>query len=378
MDKLIYFDNSATTNLDGRVFDEMRHFLEQNHSNPSSLYEIAQKSRVAIEKSRENIANYINANKNEVFFTSSGTEANNWAVFGSTIRKKIFKGHIITTAFEHSSVLECIKFLEDFGFEVTYLKPDIDGFIESKSLFEALRKDTIFVSIMYVNNEVGTVQDIEKLCKIVKEYNSDIIFHTDAVQGISDFKVDVKEFNIDLMTISAHKIHGPKGIGALYIKSGIDIENLILGGSQERARRAGTENVANIVGFSKAVDILKDELKENREFRKSLRDYLVKRLDENFENFKINGSLDKRHSGNLNISFENIEKEMLIMNMDFNGICISSGSACSSGSVENSHVLSAMGVEEKWQEGAIRISLGENNTFEEIDFFIEKLKEIFS
>lgn len=378
MDKLIYFDNSATTNLDGRVFDEMRHFLEQNHSNPSSLYEIAQKSRVAIEKSRENIANYINANKNEVFFTSSGTEANNWAIFGSTIRKKIFKGHIITTAFEHSSVLECIKFLEDFGFEVTYLKPNIDGFIESKSLVEALRKDTIFVSIMYVNNEVGTVQDIEKFCKIVKEYNSDIIFHTDAVQGISDFKVDVKEFNIDLMTISAHKIHGPKGIGALYIKSGIDIENLILGGSQERARRAGTENVANIVGFSKAVDILKDELKKNREFRKSLRDYLVKKLGENFENFKINGSLDKRHSGNLNISFENIEKEMLIMNMDFNGICISSGSACSSGSVENSHVLSAMGVEEKWQEGAVRISLGENNTFEEIDFFIEKLKEIFS
>lgn len=378
MDKLIYFDNSATTNLDGRVFDEMRHFLEQNHSNPSSLYEIAQKSRVAIEKSRENIANYINANKNEVFFTSSGTEANNWAIFGSTIRKKIFKGHIITTAFEHSSVLECIKFLEDFGFEVTYLKPNIDGFIESKSLVEALRKDTIFVSIMYVNNEVGTVQDIEKFCKIVKEYNSDIIFHTDAVQRISDFKVDVKEFNIDLMTISAHKIHGPKGIGALYIKSGIDIENLILGGSQERARRAGTENVANIVGFSKAVDILKDELKKNREFRKSLRDYLVKKLGENFENFKINGSLDKRHSGNLNISFENIEKEMLIMNMDFNGICISSGSACSSGSVENSHVLSAMGVEEKWQEGAVRISLGENNTFEEIDFFIEKLKEIFS
>lgn len=377
MDNLIYFDNSATTSLNDEVFNEMKEFLVNNYANPSSIYEIAQKSRVAIEKSRERVSNVINANKNEVFFTSGGTEANNWAVFGSTIRKKIMKGHIITTEFEHSSILECFKFLESFGFDVTYLKPNSDGFIDIDTLQKSLREDTIFVSIMYVNNEVGTYQDILNLCKVVKNFNSDIIFHTDAVQALSEIKIDVKKLDVDLLTISAHKIHGPKGIGLLYIKSGVDIENLILGGSQERSRRAGTENVANIVGFAKAVEILSENLKKNVNKRIELREYLVKTLKDKGLNFTINGALSRRHSGNLNISLDGIDKEMIIMNMDFNGICVSSGSACSSGSVENSHVLNAMGIDEELQSSAIRISLGESNTFEEIEIFVNKLKEIF-
>lgn len=377
MNNIIYFDNSATTDLNSDVFDSMKEFLVENYSNPSSIYEIAQKSRVAIEKSREKLADFVNANKNEVFFTSGGTESNNWAIFGSTIRKNILRGHLITTEFEHSSVLECFKFLENFGFDVTYLKPNSDGFIEKESLLNALRKDTILVSIMYVNNEVGTYQDIEGFSKIVKGFNSDIIFHTDAVQASSDIKIDVKKLNVDLLTISAHKIHGPKGVGLLYIKSGVDVENLILGGSQERSRRAGTENVANIVGFAKAVEILSENLDYNIEKRLKLREYLLKRLRENGINFVLNGSLEDRHSGNLNISLNGIDKEMIIMNMDFNGICVSSGSACSSGSVENSHVLEAMDIDDSLQSSAFRISLGEQNSFEEIDVFVEKLREIF-
>lgn len=380
MNKFIYFDNSATTKLGDGVFEAMSEFLVDNYSNPSALYEIAQRSKAVIEKSREKASCFINANKNEVFFTASGTEANNWAVFGSTIRKKIKSGHIITTEFEHSAVLECVKFLEDFGFDVTYLRPNKDGFIEEEVLKKSLREDTIFVSIMYVNNEIGTIQNIKKLCGIVKNYNENIIFHTDAVQALSEIRIDVKELNVDALSLSAHKIQGPKGIGLLYIKSGVMIENLILGGSQERSRRAGTENVANIVGFSKALDNLDLTLEKNVEYRKFLKEYLVNKLRENFVEFKdfqINGSLENRHSGNLNVSFLNIDKEMIIMNMDLNGICLSSGSACSSGSVENSRVLSAIGIDDDISSGAVRISLSQNNTTEEVDFFIEKLKEIF-
>lgn len=231
---------------------------------------------------------------------------------------------------------------------------------------------------MLVNNEVGTIQDIEKICKAVKEKNEKIIFHTDAVQALSELNIDVKKLKVDLMSFSAHKIHGPKGVGALYIKQGTDIENFILGGSQERKRRAGTENVAGIVGFSKAIDILRSKILENVQKRKELKEYLLLKLTENFKNFKINASLENRHSGNLNISFPGVDKEMIIMSMDFNGICISSGSACSSGSLENSHVLSSMKIDLDLQDSAIRISLGEENTKNDIDKFINALKDIVS
>lgn len=378
MDKIIYFDNSATTKLNDEVFEAMKEFLIYNYSNPSSIYEISQKSRVAIEKSRENIANYINANKNEVFFTSSGTESDNWALIGSTIRKGFKSGHIITTGFEHSAVLETCKFLEKFDFDVSYVKPNKDGFISALDIVKEIRSDTIIVSVMYVNNEVGTIQDIKNICRSVKEKNSEIIFHTDAVQALSEIDIDVKDLNVDLLSLSAHKVHGPKGVGALYIKSGVNIENFMLGGSQERQRRAGTENVAGIVGFSKAIDVLKRNILVNIEKRNNLKKYLIDSLKKNFDNFKINGSLENRHSGNLSISFFDIDKEMLIMNMDFKGICISSGSACSSGSLENSHVLDSMGVDESLQESAIRISIGEENTTEDVDKFIDILREIFN
>lgn len=378
MNDIIYFDNSATTRLSDEVFESMKEFLINNFSNPSSIYEISQKSKVAIEKSRENLANYINANKNEVFFTSSGTESDNWAIIGSTIRKKLQSAHIITTAFEHSAVLETCKFLENFGFDVTYIYPNREGFISYKDVVDAIRDDTVFVSVMLVNNEVGTIQDIEKICKAVKEKNEKIIFHTDAVQALSELNIDVKKLKVDLMSFSAHKIHGPKGVGALYIKQGTDIENFILGGSQERKRRAGTENVAGIVGFSKAIDILRSKILENVQKRKELKEYLLLKLTENFKNFKINASLENRHSGNLNISFPGVDKEMIIMSMDFNGICISSGSACSSGSLENSHVLSSMKIDLDLQDSAIRISLGEENTKNDIDKFINALKDIVS
>ncbi|MCZ7408409.1 cysteine desulfurase [Parvimonas micra] len=376
MDNIIYFDNFATTSLNEEVFDSMKNFLIYNYSNPSSLYEFSQKSRVAIEKSRENISNYINADKNELFFTSGGTEADNWAFIGMTLFKGRKNGHIILTAFEHSAILETAKFLKNRGFDVTYIFPDRDGFIDAKDVTDAIREDTFLVSVMYVNNEVGTIQDIKKICSFVKKKNPNIVFHTDAVQALSEIKIDVKDLNVDLLSVSGHKVHAPKGIGALYIKSGTEIENFIFGGSQERSRRAGTENVAGIVGFSKAIDILRDSREKNVSKRFALREYFLKILNENFSRFNINGSLENRYSGNINISFPGVDKEMLIMSMDFRGICISGGSACSSGAVEKSHVLDAMGIEEELKNSAVRISFGENNTFEEIDEFILALKEI--
>jgi hypothetical protein len=376
MDNIIYFDNFATTSLNEEVFDSMKNFLIYNYSNPSSLYEFSQKSRVAIEKSRENISNYINADKNELFFTSGGTEADNWAFIGMTLFKERKNGHIILTAFEHSAILETAKFLKNRGFDVTYIFPDRDGFIDAKDVTDAIREDTFLVSVMYVNNEVGTIQDIKKICSFVKKKNPNIVFHTDAVQALSEIKIDVKDLNVDLLSVSGHKVHAPKGIGALYIKSGTEIENFIFGGSQERSRRAGTENVAGIVGFSKAIDILRDSREKNVSKRFALREYFLKILNENFSRFNINGSLENRYSGNINISFPEVDKEMLIMSMDFRGICISGGSACSSGAVEKSHVLDAMGIEEELKNSAVRISFGENNTFEEIDEFILALKEI--
>ena len=376
MDIIIYFDNFATTSLNEEVFDSMKNFLIYNYSNPSSLYEFSQKSRVAIEKSRENISNYINADKNELFFTSGGTEADNWAFIGMTLFKGRKNGHIILTAFEHSAILETAKFLKNRGFDVTYIFPDRDGFIDAKDVTDAIREDTFLVSVMYVNNEVGTIQDIKKICSFVKKKNPNIVFHTDAVQALSEIKIDVKDLNVDLLSVSGHKVHAPKGIGALYIKSGTEIENFIFGGSQERSRRAGTENVAGIVGFSKAIDILRDSREKNVSKRFALREYFLKILNENFSRFNINGSLENRYSGNINISFPEVDKEMLIMSMDFRGICISGGSACSSGAVEKSHVLDAMGIEEELKNSAVRISFGENNTFEEIDEFILALKEI--
>lgn len=376
MDNIIYFDNFATTSLNEEVFASMKNFLIYNYSNPSSLYEFSQKSRVAIEKSRENISNYINADKNELFFTSGGTEADNWAFIGMTLFKGRKNGHIILTAFEHSAILETAKFLKNRGFDVTYIFPDRDGFIDAKDVTDAIREDTFLVSVMYVNNEVGTIQDIKKICSFVKKKNPNIVFHTDAVQALSEIKIDVKDLNVDLLSVSGHKVHAPKGIGALYIKSGTEIENFIFGGSQERSRRAGTENVAGIVGFSKAIDILRDSREKNVSKRFALREYFLKILNENFSRFNINGSLENRYSGNINISFPGVDKEMLIMSMDFRGICISGGSACSSGAVEKSHVLDAMGIEEELKNSAVRISFGENNTFEEIDEFILALKEI--
>ena len=376
MDNIIYFDNFATTSLNEEVFDSMKNFLIYNYSNPSSLYEFSQKSRVAIEKSRENISNYINADKNELFFTSGGTEADNWAFIGMTLFKGRKNGHIILTAFEHSAILETAKFLKNRGFDVTYIFPDKDGFIDAKDVTDAIREDTFLVSVMYVNNEVGTIQDIKKICSFVKKKNPNIVFHTDAVQALTEKKIDVKDLNVDLLSVSGHKVHAPKGIGALYIKSGTEIENFIFGGSQERSRRAGTENVAGIVGFSKAIDILRDSREKNVSKRFALREYFLKILNENFSRFNINGSLENRYSGNINISFPEVDKEMLIMSMDFRGICISGGSACSSGAVEKSHVLDAMGIEEELKNSAVRISFGENNTFEEIDEFILALKEI--
>ena len=376
MSNIIYFDNFATTSLNEEIFNEMKKFLIFNYSNPSSLYEFSQKSRVAIEKSRENISNYINAEKNELFFTSGGTEADNWALMGLTLFKGRKNGHIILTAFEHSAIIETAKFLENRGFDVTFINPNKEGFIDKKDIVDAIREDTILVSVMYVNNEVGTIQDIKKICSFVKKKNPNIVFHTDAVQALSEIKIDVKDLNVDLLSVSGHKVHAPKGIGALYIKSGTEIENFIFGGSQERSRRAGTENVAGIVGFSKAIDILRDSREKNVSKRFALREYFLKILNENFSRFNINGSLENRYSGNINISFPRVDKEMLIMSMDFRGICISGGSACSSGAVEKSHVLDAMGIEEELKNSAVRISFGENNTFEEIDEFILALKEI--
>lgn len=374
MDKIIYLDNAATTRTRQEVVDSMLPFFTQEYGNPSSIYELATNTKVEIDKARETIAKSINADKSEIYFTSGGTEADNWAILASADAYKDKGNHIITSKIEHHAVLHTCNYLEKKGWDITYLNVDEDGIIDINQLKRAIKPTTILITIMYANNEIGTIQPIKEIGKIAKE--NKILFHTDAVQAYTNLDIDVKEEDISMLSASGHKLKGPKGIGFLYIKKGIKIRSLIHGGAQERRRRAGTENVPAIIGFAKAVEINMANKEERIAKEVKLRNLLIEKISKNVPYARLNGHKENRLPNNVNFSFRFIEGESLLIMLDMNKICASSGSACTSGSLDPSHVLLAIGLPHEIAHGSLRMTLSEDNTEEEIDYTVDKIKEI--
>jgi cysteine desulfurase len=370
----IYLDHAATTPVKPEVLDAMMPYFTQSFGNPSSIYQVAQINKKAIDDARETIAKHLGANTNEIFFTSGGTEADNWAIKGIVEANKNKGNHIITTKIEHHAVLHTCEYLEKQGFEVTYLDVNEEGVIDLEALKAAIKDTTILISIMYANNEVGTIMPIKEIGAIAKEHG--IAFHTDAVQAIGQVRIDVKEQNIDALSLSGHKIYGPKGIGVLYIRRGLRITNLIHGGAQERGRRAGTENVPAIVGIAKAMELAYTDFEAKNERIKGLRDKLMNGILESIPYSKLNGSSANRLVNNVNIGFEFVEGESLLLLLDMNGVAASSGSACTSGSLDPSHVLLALGLPHEKAHGSLRLTLGEGTTEQEVDYVLEKLPAI--
>lgn len=368
---IYYFDNAATTKIKPEVLNAMIPYLSKEYGNPSSLYSIGRNAKRAIEDAREKVAKLINANKNEIYFTSCGSESDNTAIKGIAYRYKGKGNHIITSKIEHHAILESCKDLEKKGFKITYLNVNENGIVDLNELEESINDKTILISIMFANNEIGTIQPIEKIAKIAKSHN--IIFHTDAVQAAGNIPIDVKDMGIDMLSISGHKINAPKGVGALYVKQGIEFDKFMNGGHQERNKRAGTENLAEIVGFGKACEIAKNNIENHNKYLKELRDYFISELLKTEKNIKINGSMKNRLPGNMNISIKGVDATKLLLELDKKGICISTGSACNSGETTPSHVLTAIGLKSYDAKSAIRVTFGENNTKEEIDFLIENI-----
>lgn len=374
MDRLIYLDHAATTATRPEVVEAMLPYFTESFGNPSSVYGFSNKSKDAIATARDTIAKSLNADSKDIYFTAGGSESDNWAL-KETARVYKDKGrHIITSAIEHHAILHTCEFLEKEGFEVTYVGVDENGIIKMDELKAAIRPDTILISVMFANNEIGTIQPIKEIGALAKE--NGILFHTDAVQAYGQLPIDVNELNIDMLSASGHKLNGPKGIGFLYIRKGIKIRNLIHGGGQERARRAGTENVPGIVGLGKAVEIAVDTMNERTAKEIELRDYLVERVLAEIPYTRLNGDRFNRLPNNANFSFQFIEGESLLIMLDMAGICGSSGSACTSGSLDPSHVLLGIGLPHEIAHGSLRLTLGDENTKEEIDYVIENLKEI--
>ena len=372
--KNIYFDNAATTKLDDEVLQEMMPYLKENYGNASSIYKLGRESRKAVEDSREKIAKVLNCKPNEIYFTAGGSESDNTAIKGIARANRNKGNHIITSKIEHPAVLETCKGLEKEGFEISYISVDENGIINLEELKNAIKPTTILITIMFANNEIGTIQPIEEIGKIAKENN--IYFHTDSVQAVGSVKIDVQKLNIDSLSLSGHKFYGPKGIGALYVRTGVKFEKFIAGGHQERNKRAGTENVPGIVGIGKAIELAYDNLDEHNNKIKELRDYYVEQVKEKIPYIKINGHMENRLPGNSNISFRFIEGEGLLLNLDLKGICASSGSACTSGSLDPSHVLLAIGLSHETAHGSLRITIGKYNTKEEVGYLVENLVEI--
>lgn len=368
---MLYFDNSATTKTDNRVIDTMMPYITNNFGNASSIYSIGRQSRSAIENARSQVSKFLNCNASEIYFTSGGTESDNLAIMGIANAYKKNGNHIITSTIEHPAVLNTLERLKRQGFDITYVDVDKNGIIDVDKLENSITDRTILITTMFANNEIGTIQPIEKIGKIAKAHK--IVFHTDAVQAIGHIDIDVNKLNIDSLSLSGHKIYGPKGIGALYIRKGVKCDPLILGGHQERDHRAGTENVAGIVGLGKAIELLNDL---DNELISQLRDHTLYRITNEISGVTVNGSMEHRLPNNINVSIDGISGDALLFNLDLKGICASSGSACSSGSLEPSHVLTAIGVPEKLAKSSLRITLGKYNTLEECDFLVDVLKEI--
>ena len=369
--KIIYFDNAATTQVDGEVARAMSQFFSEKYGNPSSLHSLGRESREAIENSRKKIAEFLNCGPEEIIFTSGGTESNNLAIKGIALASN--KKHIITSKIEHPAVLETCRELERRGDKVDYISVDKEGIVSLEELKKKINSETMLVSVMHVNNEIGTIQPIEEIGKICKEKK--VLFHTDAVQGFGKIKIDVKKMNIDLLSASGHKINAPKGIGFLYVRKGIKIKPVLNGGGQEKGLRSGTENVPGIVAFGKACEIAGKRIKNKEEAKiEKLRDRLISEILK-IPGTRLNGSREKRIFNNVNVSFENIEGEALLLLLDKEGICASTGSACSSHSLEPSHVLKAIGLSDLQAHGSLRLTLGFNNNEKEIDYTLEKIKE---
>lgn len=370
----IYLDNAATTKVAPKVFEAMKPYLMEEYANPSSTYRFAGQTHGKVDDARKTIADFIGAKESEIYFTSGGSEADNWAIKGVADALSTRGKHIITTKIEHHAVLHTCEYLEKHGYEVTYLEVDEYGLVDPAKFEAAIRPDTILASVMFANNEIGTIEPIAELGKIA--HNHGVIFHTDAVQAFGHIRINVDEMNIDLLSASAHKLNGPKGVGLLYLKTGIKVTTLIHGGSQERGRRAGTTNSAGIIGFGKAVELADERLEANNEYETKLRNKLIERVTTEIPYVKFNGHPEQRLSNNTNFCFRFIEGESLLILLDQNNICASSGSACTSGALDPSHVLLAIGLPHEIAHGSIRFTLSAETTEEEIDYTVEALKKI--
>lgn len=370
----IYLDNAATTRTAEEVVESMIPYFTENYGNPSSIYELGQRSKEAITTAREQIAGVIGAKTEEIYFTAGGSEADNWALKAACEAYEGKGRHIITTKIEHHAILHTCEYLEKKGVEVTYLNVDENGLVDLDELQKAIRPDTILISIMFANNEIGTIEPIKEIGMIAKEHG--ILFHTDAVQAFGQLPIDVDDMHIDMLSSSAHKINGPKGIGFLYIRKGVKIRSFVHGGAQERKRRAGTENVPAIVGYGVAAKRAAETMEERTAKERQLRDYFIERVEKEIPYVKLNGHPTKRLPNNINFSFRFVEGESLLIMLDMKGIAGSSGSACTSGSLDPSHVLLAIGLPHEIAHGSLRLSLGEDTTKEDLDYTLEQIKEI--
>ena len=371
---MIYLDNAATTRTAPEVVEAMIPYFTEMYGNPSAIYSLGSAGKKAINEARRTIAGAVGAKPEEIYFTAGGTEADNWAVKAAAESRGAEGKHIITTKIEHHAVLHTCAYLEKKGYEVTYLDVDGDGLVDVRALKAAIRPDTILISVMFANNEIGTIEPIREIGSLAREHG--ILFHTDAVQAFGQVPIDVEEMNIDMLSASAHKLNGPKGTGMLYIRSDVKIRSFVHGGAQERNRRAGTENVPGIVGFAAAVRRAQRIMEEKARKERELRDYLIGRIEREIPYCRLNGHRDKRLPGNVNISFQFIEGESLLIMLDMRGVCASSGSACTSGSLDPSHVLLAIGLKHEEAHGSLRMTLSEENTKEELDQVVGHLKEI--
>ena len=374
MSELIYLDNAATTAVRPEVVEAMLPYFTENFGNPSSVYDFAAKNKKAVNDSRQIIADTLHADMRDIYFTAGGTEADNWALI-ATVEAYQEKGkHIITSKIEHHAILHTCDYLEKRGFEITYVDVDEKGIVRLDRLQDAIRPDTILISVMFANNEIGTIQPIQEIGRIAKEHG--ILFHTDAVQAFGQIPIDVEQYNIDMLSASGHKLRGPKGIGFLYIRKGLKLRSFIHGGAQERKRRAGTENVPGIVGFGKAVSLAAASMEERRKQETEVRDYLIQKIETGIPYCRLNGHRSERLPNNVNFSFQFVEGESLLIMLDMEGRCASSGSACTSGSLDPSHVLLAIGLPHEIAHGSLRLTLSEDISKEDADYVVEKLTAI--
>ena len=373
-DRKVYLDYSATTPIKEEVANEMIPWITEKYGNPSSIYSIGQESKEAINLARKNLAALINAREDEIFFTGSGTEADNWAILGAYDSLEAKGKHLITSKIEHHAILHTCEFLEKKGARVTYLPVSEEGLVDPLNLEKAISSDTILISIMMVNNEIGAIQPIKEISEIAKKHN--ILFHVDAIQALGNVPIDVKELNVDMMSFSAHKIYGPKGVGALYIKKGVRITNYLHGGGQESKRRAGTENLLGIVGFGKAAELALKNFDSHVNHISSLRDYFLSEVLKRIPDVKVNGSLEHRHPGNINLAFNYIEGEGILLMLDSAGISVSTGSACNSASLTPSHVLTSIGLPVERVHGSVRFTFGDFTSKEDVDYVLDKLEVI--